>query len=52
MQNSGVQMSLFDTYNAVSESMEQKKPELLSLLDEHIDFDSLIPAKFISYSST
>lgn len=46
MRNSGVQMSLFDTYNAVSESMEQKKPELLSLLDEHIDFDSLIPAKF------
>ena len=46
MRNSSVQMSLFDTYNAVSQSMEQKKPELIALLEKHIDFDSLIPAKF------
>ncbi len=39
-------MSLFDIYNGVSESIEQKKPELISLLEEHIDFDGIIPSRF------
>jgi len=46
MRKSAVQISLFDIYNGVSESIEQKKPELVRLLEEHIDFDSLISAQF------
>lgn len=46
MRNSTVQMSLFDIYSGVSESIERKKPELIRLLEEHIDFDSLIPVSF------
>lgn len=41
-----VQMSLFDIYNDVSEVFENKKPKLVMLLEEHIDFNSLIPASF------
>ena len=40
-------MSLFDIYNDVSESFENKKPKLITLLEEHIDFNNLIPASFV-----
>ena len=46
MRNKCVQMSLSDIYNGVSQSMEEHKPELIQLLEEHLDFDSLIPAPF------
>ena len=46
MRSKSVQMSLFDIYNGVSQSMEEHKPELIQLLEEHIDFDSFIPASF------
>ena len=46
MRNKSVQMSLSDIYNGVSQSMEEHKPELIQLLEEHLDFDSLIPASF------
>ena len=46
MRNKNVQISLFDIYSGVSQSMEEHKPELIQLLEEHIDFDSLIPASF------
>ena len=46
MRNKSVQMSLFDIYNGVSHSMEEHKPELIQLLEEHLDFDSLIPTDF------
>lgn len=54
MRNKAVQMSLFDIYNGVLNSIEEKKPELITLLEEHIDFDCLIPARFVSafYSRT
>ena len=42
MRNKWVQMSLYDIYNGVSQSIEEHKPELIQLLEEHIDFDSLI----------
>ena len=43
-----VQMSLFDIYENISTSIEEKKPELISLLDENIDFDALISHRFYS----
>ena len=46
MRNKSVQMSFEDIYNEVSESMESKKSELVSLLEEHIDLDELIPESF------
>lgn len=46
MRNKCVQMTLSDIYNDVSETIENQKPELIHLLDEHIDFDSLIPSDF------
>lgn len=46
MRNRPVQMSLFDIHNNISELMEQQKPELIRLLEEHIDFESLIPLGF------
>lgn len=46
MRNKCVQMSLEDIYNGVSESMESKKSELVSLLEEHINLDELIPYSF------
>jgi glucose-specific phosphotransferase system IIA component len=39
-------MSLYDTYKCVAASMEDDKPKLFRQLDEHIDWDSLIPARF------
>ena len=44
MRNKSVQMSFLDIYNGVLESMEEKKPELVRLLEEHIDFDGIIPS--------
>ena len=46
MRNKSLQMSLFDIYSTVSESIEQNKPELIRLLEEHIDFDRIIPVRF------
>ena len=46
MRNKYEQMSLFDTYKSVCASMEEDKPKLFRLLDEHIDWDRLIPARF------
>lgn len=41
-----VQISLFDIYSCISTSIEEKKPELISLLDENIDFNSFISYRF------
>lgn len=46
MRNKRVQMSLFDTYKGVAASMEEDKPKLFRLLDEHIDWDTIVPARF------
>lgn len=46
MRNSAVQISLWDIYNGVSESMTEQKPELIRLLEEHIDFGDLMPLSF------
>ena len=46
MRKSAVQISLWDIYNGVSETIEQHKPQLIRLLEEHIDFDRLIPISF------
>lgn len=46
MRNKCEQMSLFDIYQSVAASMEDDKPKLFRLLDEHIDWNSLIPARF------
>lgn len=46
MGNKYEQMSLYDTYKNVAASMENNKPKLFLLLDEHIDWDSLVPTRF------
>lgn len=46
MRNKFVQMSLHDIYTDVLNSMEENKPELITLLEEHIDFDTIIPPQF------
>ena len=46
MRNKSEQMSLFDTYKGVTASMEEDKPKLFRLLDEHIDWDTLVPPRF------
>ncbi len=46
MRKKCVQMSLFDTYKSVCTSIEEDKPKLFRLLDEHIDWDTLVPARF------
>jgi len=46
MRNKCVQMSLFDIYNDVSEAVESKKPKVIALLEEHIDFEKIIPESF------
>lgn len=46
MRNKVVQLSLFDTYTDVLNSMEENKSELIYLLEEHIDFDTSIPYQF------
>ena len=44
MRNKCEQMSLYDTYKDVAASMEEDKPKLFRLLDELIDWDTLVPA--------
>ena len=46
MRKKFVQMSLSDIYDDVSLAIEEKKPKLISLLEEHIDFEKIIPASF------
>jgi len=41
-----VQTSLLDIYHGVGEQLENDKPKLFRLLDEHIDWDDLIPDTF------
>lgn len=46
MRNKYVQMSLLDTYHSVEDRLENDKPELFRLLEEHLDWDELIPDTF------
>jgi len=46
MRKKFVQMSLMDTFECVEEQLENKKPELFRLLDEHLDWDEIIPDTF------
>ncbi len=46
MRKKYVQMFLFDIYNDVSEAVENKKPKVISLLEEHIDFENIILQSF------
>jgi len=46
MRKKYLQMSLLDTYQTVGEHLENDKPELFRLLDEHLDWDELIPDTF------
>jgi len=39
-------MSLWDIYHNVEDRLENDKPELFRLLDEHLDWDDLIPDSF------
>lgn len=41
-------MSLSDLYQSVEEHLENDKPELFKLLDEHLDWDEIIPETFFS----
>ena len=41
-------MSLLDTYKSIEERLENNKPELFQLLDEHLDWEEIIPARFYS----
>lgn len=40
------QISLFDIYEGISTSIEEKKPELISLIDDNINFNSFISPDF------
>jgi len=46
MRKKVVQMSLLDTYHNVEEHLQSNKPELFKLLDEHLDWDEIIPDTF------
>ena len=46
MRNKVEQLSLFDTYTDVLETMEENKSELVELLEEYIDFETIIPPQF------
>lgn len=46
MRKKYVQMSLLDIYHSVEERLENDKPELFRLLEEHLDWDELIPDTF------
>lgn len=46
MRHLPVQTSLWDIYDGVSQSMEQHKPQLITLLEKHIHFEQLIPPEF------
>lgn len=40
------QMSLLDTYKNVEEQLQSNKPKLFHLLDEHLDWEEIIPPRF------
>ena len=44
--NKSKQLSLNDIYANCLESLENDKPKFLSMLEEHLDIDSLIPLSF------
>ena len=46
MRKKFVQMSLLDTYQSIEARLANDKPELFKLLDEHLDWDELIPHTF------
>lgn len=46
MRNKAVQISLFDTYTDVLHKAEEDKSEFIRLLEEHIDFETIIPYRF------
>ena len=46
MRKQYTQMSLLDTYADVSTAMEEDKPRFIRLLEEHINFEELIPSEF------
>lgn len=46
MRKKFVQMSLLDIYHSVEERLENDKPELFRLLDEHLDWNEVIPNTF------
>ena len=46
MRNKYVQLSLYDTYTDVLMKMEDNKSEFIELLEEYIDFDTIIPYRF------
>jgi len=46
MRKENLQMSLFDTYCQVSEYKQEDQPEFFRLLNEHIDWDAIIPGRF------
>lgn len=46
MRNKCVQLSLLETYDDMCSMLETDKPGFLALLEEHINFDDLIPAVF------
>ena len=46
MRKKYVQMSLLDTYRSVEERLENDKPALFTLLDEHLEWDEIIPDSF------
>ena len=48
MRKYSAQMSLFDIYNDVCSAMEEDKPKLIQMLEEHIDFKKFIPAELHS----
>ncbi|MFV0400994.1 MAG: transposase [Oscillospiraceae bacterium] len=48
MRNRYGQLSLWDIYKSVEEHLENDKPELFRLLDEHLDWDDIIPDTFYS----
>ena len=47
MRNHYAQIPLADIYADVSAALEENKPEFLRMLEEHIDFQQLIPYEFI-----
>ena len=46
MRKNKMQMSLLETYNGVCLAREENKPSFLALLEEHINFNTLIPVEF------
>lgn len=48
MRNNFVQMSIFDIYTDVRSAMDEDKPRLIQLLEEHINLKDFIPMEFYS----